>query len=428
MIADNSRFRTLNAGRRFGKSLLGAYLGTYELLKPNRRIWVVAPTNSLTEKIWRELLPWFGLPGGPLCTVTKQIYRAKGNWRIVTKHNSFLECKSADDPTSLIGEGLDLLIMDEASRVKTIAWEQSLRPTLSDRLGKAVFISTPRGKGTWYHKQYLKGLDGGNCSSWSLPSNANPYFPKSEWDEVLKEFGADSPVFQQEYMAQFIDDAGAVFRNIRACIGGEFKEPEKDVRYVMGTDLAKVSDWTVSFVMRADTRQIVAYDRFQGISYDMQIPRIGNLSKKYNNAMVLVDSTGVGDPVYDLLRATGVNARPFKFTNPSKENLVRGLMIALENKEVSYPEIPVLINELEAFEYTVGSTGLMRYNAPQGYHDDCVIALGLVVCAASSGKSGVLDYYKELYNEPIKTEQNNRQVFRATDYSKGYGDNIEQLG
>jgi hypothetical protein len=186
----------------------------------------------------------------------------------------------------------------------------------------------------------------------------------------------------------------------------------------MGTDLAKAEDFTVSVVMRLDNRHIVAWDRFQGITWDMQMPRIAELSKRYNNAKVLIDSTGVGDPVYDTLRATGTYVDPYKFTQPSKENLIRGLMIALENNEVTYPEIVELINELEAFEYTTGSTGIMRYQAPQGFHDDCVIALALTVEAARVGSTGLMDFYKELTD--IKTKEREEKEGKSPTMAEWY--------
>ena len=333
VVESQARFKILAAGRRFGKSLLGAYLATRTLLAPETRSWIVAPTNDLTEKIWREVLKWSLREIAP---AVRNTWTARGNWRIETKLNSVLECKSADDPTALLGEALDLLILDEASRVKEIAWTGSLRPTLADRKGSAVFISTPKGK-NWFYQLYLKGLNNdGIYESWQLKSEDNPYLDKGEITQAKK----DTPLtFTQEWEAQFLEDAGQVFRKIRENATGAFEEPQEGLRYVMGTDLAKAEDFTVSVVMRLDNRHIVAWDRFQGITWDMQMPRIAELSKRYNNAKVLIDSTGVGDPVYDTLRATGTYVDPYKFTQPSKENLIRGLMIALENNEVTYPEI-----------------------------------------------------------------------------------------
>ncbi len=393
IILDNSRFKILNAGRRFGKSLLGAYIATYEILQSNKKVWIVAPTNSLTEKIWRELYKWFI---GPLNPLVKQIYIGNGNLRIVLKNESWLECKSTHDPTSLIGEGLDLLIADEASRIKEVAWHESLRPTLSDRVGKLVAISTPRGSKNWFYKEFRRGINKDlGFKSWTMPTNANPYFPEIEWEQIKKEYGEDNPIFRQEFLAEIIDDTGAVFRNIRKCIGGDLEDSRANERYSIGIDLAKSLDFTVKIVIRHSDRQVVYFERYNNVTYDEQIEKIISLSKKYNNANILIDSTGVGDPVFDILKKKGANVKPFKFTNPSKENLIRNLMIAMENLEVKYPEIDVLLNELEVFEYKLGSSGVFRYEAPDGEHDDCVIALALAVKAIEENYTGIIDFYKE---------------------------------
>ena len=397
IITHPARFKVLNAGRRFGKSLLGAYLATYQVLQSNQRIWVVAPTNALTEKIWREIYSWFI---GPLNPLVDTIYNSRGNFKLTLKNGSWIECKSTDDPTGLLGEGLDLLIMDEASRVKEIAWKESLRPTLSDRMGKMVAISTPRGSKNWYYQDYRKGTkEEHGYKSWNMPTYANPHFPKEEWKQIVEELGEGNPVFRQEFLAEFIDDVGAVFKNIHSCIGGDFETPKQNVKYSIGIDLAKTTDFTVKMVIRHDTRQIVHMERYNQVPYDEQINKIISLSKRYNNANILIDSTGVGDPVYDLLKSKGANVKPFKFTNPSKENLIRGLIIALENKEVSYPKIDVLLDELEMFEYSLGATGVMRYNSPEGEHDDCVIALALAIKAVEENYTGLIDYYKGINEE-----------------------------
>ena len=108
----------------------------------------------------------------------------------------------------------------------------------------------------------------------------------------------------------------------------------------------------------------------------LQRRRLVNMANKYS-ARVVVDASGVGDPVFDELKRENIRVEGFKFTNASKKDLIENLSMMMDNELVTYPEIPELINELKLFGYTVGSTGLVRYGAPEGYHDDCVIALAL---------------------------------------------------
>ena len=93
-----------------------------------------------------------------------------------------------------------------------------------------------------------------------------------------------------------------------------------------------------------------------------------------------MDSTGVGEPVYESLRAAGCRVRPYPFTARSKADLVNNLALQLEGRKLTLPRYhlwPEGLDELEAFEYSVTDAGNVRTGAPHGVHDDCVVALGL---------------------------------------------------
>jgi hypothetical protein len=94
---------------------------------------------------------------------------------------------------------------------------------------------------------------------------------------------------------------------------------------------------------------------------------------------VWLDSTGVGDGVYDRLDAAGVPVQPVVFTSESKQRLVIALSNAMEKREIAFPDDAVLRGELEAFAYDELPSGKFRYGAPEGLHDDCVMALALAV-------------------------------------------------
>jgi hypothetical protein len=105
-------------------------------------------------------------------------------------------------------------------------------------------------------------------------------------------------VYRQEVLAEFVDDATQVFRNLeqaqRAALG---REPRPDPRYVMGVDLARHRDFTAVWVGRADLQAAVYCDRFSGIAWQQQVARIREISRRYHNALAHVDATGVGDAV-----------------------------------------------------------------------------------------------------------------------------------
>lgn len=201
-----ARFRVNIQGRRSGKSYSSAKEAEVSFIKPNTRSWVVAPTYDLGDKIAREIdFTLFRKVGFPC--VTKK-YDA-GRLRYAKGINgSELWIKTADAPDSLLGEGLDLLIVEEAATIPKLIWEQYLRPTLSDRMGSALFPTTPRGYNWVYDLYKLGQSQNPNWASWQHPSWHSKYFKDDI--EALKAELTDA-TFRQEYGAEFTTFASKVY-------------------------------------------------------------------------------------------------------------------------------------------------------------------------------------------------------------------------
>jgi len=99
---------------------------------------------------------------------------------------------------------------------------------------------------------------------------------------------------------------------------------------------------------------------------------------RFRKPKTIVDSTGVGDAIYDDLKSAGMNIIPFKFTAKSKKELIENLSISLQNSSIFFPKNDMLISELESFEYTLTKSGNVIMSSPEGMHDDMVIALALL--------------------------------------------------
>lgn len=281
--------------------------------------------------------------------------------------------RSCDNPDSLRSEGIDVLWMDEGGQIKEEAWTLALRPALMDKKGIAFFTGTPKGK-NWYFQLWTRGQDPEQTDyqSWCFSSLDNPHIDPRE----VEDFARDMPerAYQQEILAEFLDEVGSVFRNVDSHVRGSLEEPRKKA-YYMGVDLAKHVDYTVLCVIDNDGH-LCAFDRFSRLDWVLMMERIVNLARKYN-AHVLIDSTGIGDPIFDELSRMHVHVEGYKFTNASKKDLIENLSIMLDNDEVSYPDLPLLVNELKLFGYSVTAGGTVHYGAPESYHDDCVISLAL---------------------------------------------------
>lgn len=308
---------------------------------------------------------------------------------------SKIEFKSADNPDNMRGFGVNFFVADEAAR-----WPYdsivSLITTLTQTRGRGFFISTPMGRGKFY-EMYMLGLkvdDDGNqivapeddeypeWYSMRLPTWVNPHVKMEAIMEMKRALPDD--VFQQEVEAQFLLDSAGVFRGTDGCVKGTLVPPIRGKQYVMGVDLARLKDYSVLTVVDKETRHVVYFDRFNKISWEVQYHKIIEAAKRYR-ARVCIDSTGIGDPIVEALSRAGLDLMPYKIhSSATKQQLIDKLRVAIENQTISFPNIPALVKEMKSYEYTVAGNGIVKFSAPSGGHDDCVISLALANWAADS--------------------------------------------
>jgi len=373
-----ARFRVMACGRRFGKTLAASNeLSKNALENPSTLNWWVAPTYRQTE-IAFEIMAEALKP-----VLAKPANRSKMRLDII--NNSVIECRSAERYENMRGDGPSFVVFDEASKCPKAAWTEVVRPALADKQGKAIFISTPWGR-DWFWELFNRGQDPDFPEWWShsFPTTSNPFVPASEVEEAR--LTLPYHVYAQEFLAEFLDDAATVFRGINECAIGQFKEPQVGHAYVLGWDPAKYQDYSVFTVVDCNTREVVAFERFNGIEYHRQIDEhLVPLVRKYNEAHVIMDITGVGDPLLEEVRNRDVGAEGYYFTNTSKKILIDGGVVAIEKQLVTFPPIPELVNELKAFSYSFTKSRNIIYAAPEGEHDDCVISLCLALHGAKIG-------------------------------------------
>lgn len=347
--------------------------------------WWVAPTFSQSKMAYDLVLNL--LPDG-----TYEEYKA--DLKIVLlqpdgSKRSTIEFKSGDNPNSLRGFGVKFFIMDEAARCPYESYV-SLFTTITQTMGRGFFISTPHAR-NWFYEAYQKGEkfneDGSPKYSsdekdpfaeWfsiRMPSWTNPHVPMQAIEDFKKNMPED--VFRQEVGAQFLSDSAGVFRGITSCIRGALQNPAPGLQYAMGVDLARLKDYTVLTVMDKQSRHVVHFERFNQISWELQYYRILEVARRYS-AEVCMDSTGIGDPIVETIQNSGVRVVPYKISGPAaKQQLIDKLRVNIEKGRVSFPHIPILRRELEAFEYKVSDNNAIKYSSPYGVNDDCVISLAL---------------------------------------------------
>lgn len=372
VMRSQARFRTICAGRRWGKTKLGAH----EILKAARdggsMNWWVANTYKNVRRGYREIVrqcpPRLLAKAPPMDT--------SQNLALHFKNGATIEFYSGERPDSMAGEGNDFVLVDEGALIPDIVWQQIIRPTLMDKKGHALIISTPRGH-NWFWEIWKRAIEGhGAYQSWRFPQTSNPFIDPEETAEVKETL--PELLFRQEIMAEFlaagasifglgIETPGAVLPNIVDPRGHVF----------MGIDLAKQYDYTVLDALRAEDRKTCYHERFNSLSWPEQRRRIKNAVAALNSnpdveiVTVALDSTGIGDVIHDDLAEDGLDVVPIKFTNQWKEEAVKLLASSLEQRKAHI--IEEQRQEFESYEYSVTPAGKYKFEAATG-HDDEVSA------------------------------------------------------
>ena len=373
--SDQSRFKVVAAGRRFGKTML-ATAECLSVAMAGGRAWWVSPNYRMSEVGWRPLRK----SGAALGIQIKKVDR-----EIIFPGGGIVAVRSADNPDSLRGEGLDYAVLDECAFMQQETWTEALRPALSDKLGKALFISTPKGR-NWFWEHYQKGIAGEEgWASFTYPTSANPYILPSEIETARHDL--PELIFQQEYLAEFLEGEGTVFRNIKACMTAQPSGKHKGHFIVAGVDWGKSNDFTAISVGCLDCHKELAIDRFNQIDFHFQRARLKALCDKWGVKSLLVERNSIGEPNLEELIRDGLPVRGFDTTASSKPPLIENLALALEKQEWAFISDPVWTGELEAYEQRVNvNTGRSTYSAPIGMHDDTVMARALMLRAAGRGR------------------------------------------
>lgn len=362
---DPARFHVLACGRRWGKSRLGALRCIAEALGGGRAWWV-APSYPMAAVGWRMIKRLaVQIPGVDVRQVDRLVELPTGG---------SVQVRSADKPDSLRGDGLDYLVMDECAFIKEEAWTEALRPALADRQGRALFISTPKGR-NWFWRLWM-GADGEETRAWQFTSYDNPFISAAEIDAAKA--GLPERVFAQEFLAEFLDDAGGVFRRVvEAATATVQEQPVAGHDYAIGVDWGKVNDFTVLTVLDLTTSAVVYVDRFNQIDYQVQLGRLSGLVERFHPLTIIAERNSMGEPLIEQLQRSGLPVQAFQTTNATKTAAIEALALAFERGDISIIPDPHLIAELQAYEMERLPSGLVRYGAPAGMHDDMVMSLAL---------------------------------------------------
>jgi hypothetical protein len=330
---------------------------------PGRNFWWVAPVYPQARIAYRRMKRALS-PGIVVRTSDSDL-------EIGLINGSIIQFKTGEKPDNLYGEDVWAAVIDEASRVREDSWH-AVRSTLTATGGPLRCIGNVKGRKNWFYALARRAEHGAPDMSYhkmtAFDAVAGGVFKEAEIEDARAQL--PEHVFRELYLAEPADDGGNPFglAHIRGCIAPLSDE----MPFAMGVDLAKSQDWSVVHALDR-FGATCGFDRWQS-PWNLTVPRVLSL---IGDVPTLVDETGVGSPIVEQLQQRSPRVEGIVFTPARKQELMVGLAAAIQKREVTFPP-GVIVDELECFEYEYTRTGV-RYTAPEGFHDDTVIALALAV-------------------------------------------------
>lgn len=272
------------------------------------------------------------------------------------------------------------VVFSEYSINRPEVWD-FVRPILKVNGGWAIFNFTPRGT-NHAHKLLQIARNEPSWFSEVLTIKDTGILTEEDMEQERRE-GMTEDLIEQEYYCKFVEGAGAFFRNVDACV--YYDTPDRfnaTHHYQFGIDLAKYQDFTVITPFDLSTFKVGAIERFNQLDWGTQKARIKSTVQEYTGnqkPLINLDSTGLGDPIFDDLANDGLNVNSFKFTAQSRAELLDNLRILLDKTKIRIPNNPILIDELKSLHWELSETGKRTVKVPDGLHDDMIMSLALAV-------------------------------------------------
>ena len=365
----DNKYSVITARRREGKTTHAViWLASVLLQNPNQKaLWIDTVQANLSkyyDRYWYQLLSAH-IKSGEI-TYNRQSH-------IMTfKNGSTIDFVSAERPENIEGFGYDYLVANEAGIIfkKASLWENTLAPMSKDAK-KVILVGTPKGMNKFYELAQ-KELTSKEWKTFRI----NPETSKQWTVEELLEAKLQVPdmVFRQEYCGEFVSNGAGVFR-----YGDTQRELSRNQTIVLGIDLGRHNDATVIKGLDSSLRTTFL-ESWTDLSFEIQKPRIIEIWAKLGYPKVNLDMTGLGQSVFDSLQVSmGNKIEGISFTSTTKKDMIQNMQILIEqNRYLPFHDQQEL-DQISAYEYQSTKGGGVTYNAPDGQHDDFVIATALAL-------------------------------------------------
>jgi hypothetical protein len=367
-----ARFVMYNCGRRFGKDVLMQYRAVKRTALKQPQGWF-APSYRMMSENYAQLYN----------ILAPIVLRAsKSDYRLELAGGGIIEFWSLDNYNSARGRKYAHVTINEAAASPNLmdAWNYVIRPTLADLSGGADFGSTPKGLNDFY-TLWSQASERPDWARYHFTTYDNPHIPLTEI-EAMRETMPER-VFQQEIMAQFVED-GSFFQGIDKCCvieNPDTPDHHEGHRILAGLDWAMSEDFTVLTVICGTCGKAVDWYRINRMDYTQQRAAIIERLKRWPEVVLLPERNSIGQPNIEMLAAAGLSiangpdgGSGFSTTASTKAELINRLAVAMERQEILLPV--EYADELRAYEVTVTSTN-PKFSAPTGQHDDRVMSAAL---------------------------------------------------
>lgn len=355
---------------------MGGVIVANVLRQHGKAAWIV-PGYKNGRPLWR----WMRSTFAGLAQAGK-VEISKADQVITTNRGGFFSIYSEDNIDSARGEWFHVIVNDEAAKFREESRYDVIEPLVADSDGEIIDISTPRGR-NWFWREAMKA-DDQERAFFHAPTSDNPSPAIRKAAELAKDRLPERS-YRQEWLAEFIEDGGGVYRYVRdAALLTQHTEPIAGHQYIAGIDWALSHDFTALAIVDATTQQHVYIDRFNGVDYSMQRQRIAAMCQRFGVVSVQAEANAMGKPNNDELRKDGLPVWDFTTTNATKAELVETLASSFERRAIQIVNNSILIGELESYESDRTPSGMTKYSAPDGMHDDMAMALMLAWYGSTS--------------------------------------------
>lgn len=376
VFKDPTRFKVLVCGRRWGKSLLAA-VWLISIAIRGGVGWWVWPSFPMAMVGWRRLMVILA----PLIAA-KAVTIIKGERLIIFPGGGSIQMKSAERANSLRGDGLDAVVIDEWAYIRNGAsvWESDLRPALSEKMGSAMLITTPKGMDHVYEYFHLAKRNK-LYSAYHFPTWTNPFIPR---DEIIQaKVSIPKSIFNQEYGALFMEDAASFFMNIRRVMKAKIQHRGIEGHsYRAGLDIGRYRDRTVLSIvdMSITPKEICYMEEYSGWPFLAQKNRILTTTSRFDVDLMTIDVTGMGIGLGErIAEDADFTTTPIVYTNPLKMEMFNDLHAAYENDELLIPNYEWLMIEHQMMVPQIIPGRLaVKIDARPGFYDDGVNSCALV--------------------------------------------------